>query len=297
MQYESENLKKQSSSDTDTLSLLEKVIFSTDCVDEAQKENAFEHFKDIYYKLENDNDKIIKHESTLTLLGSVFTWLINDCILGLIFAYSLIKGYGIFSHVMALILFTYSTGGLIVSLSNEISYPWILKKLGKSKKLKIKKENQKQYYEKIRSIVKDKQFQHTYLTYLQLHMSRYEKTINELQQKNQLQDTHMIDELKHDLIWLKNSQTGLIEKFVNSDARLTVIDNLARIEQKIIDMDIVLNPDKTLSEKQDDFVREHKEFLAKQGMSHLSSFMTLSKNNNANPQLDINHEETLKVLL
>lgn len=223
-----------------------------------------QEFKNKVSDIENTETKIIESASGKTFLLNQLSLLILLTLL----CFSPSHHDMLRTFLGAVSCFYLLLGGLIHILEpQKTTYSWIRKIVRRKKNLAIKQQNLEQYIQKIQQTINQKHFQHAYLAHLQLSIKNLEEALENLKQKNRIEDYNMIQKLTSYLEYFKINQNNLINAWAENKPVQGIVERILEVEKKLTEINQQILSGN--SQKQQNFIAEHHEFLQKQGLIHL----------------------------
>lgn len=273
VQYEKQN--NPDNKMADSLQILERAIVEKNnhpyqIQNEDKNSIAYPHFKmlnDIKHRFLELSLEFNQKKKKIKFRAALLTFAINESVLlsGFI--------YGMMTHrwfsLLFLIMLCFNTSlGLGAALMDKEAYPFIYRWLSKRNKQPEIRQKIDTYRDEIASLIHQQNFQHAYLTHLQLTVHNYENLCEEMN-NNQMSDFNLLSNVNENLQQLKLYQSSIMNDFINERDGLEIFDEIYKIETLINSTNVMLNKTETIKEKQQKFIQRHHEFLQDQGLTHL----------------------------
>lgn len=264
------------------LDVLEQVMFASSTQPQTGRvnsQNLLGGISAIAKELKNKTSDVEKTEIKIMESASGRTFLLNQLSLLSLFALSCFspdKNDVIPQLLGASSFFYLLCGGFIHVVAPENwSYSWIRKIVRRKKSLDMKQQNLEQYIQKVQAIINQKHFQHAYLAHLQLSIKNLEEELENLKQKNRIEDYNLIQKLASYLEYFKINQNNLINAWAEGKPVQGIVERILEVEKKLTEINQQILSGN--SQKQQGFMAEHHEFLQKQGLIDLLGNAPLSE--------------------
>jgi hypothetical protein len=210
----------------------------------------------------------------------LYTFLVNASLLATVTISSLILGKATNIHLFYLVtvmggLFSLFNIIAAIALSpfNDFNYKWLVKKCLNTPLLDNLNQDQKKYQQQVHNIIVSKQFQHAYLTHILLNIKNLNDVMEDIRQKNRLEDYNLVIELAHKLNHYRIVQNNLIELWSNKQENLEkdekILNTVLELEESLIYMNKKIAGNPETKKHQQEFMFEHQKFLESQGLSYL----------------------------
>lgn len=273
---------------SDSLQILERAIIEKNnhpyqIKNENKDGIAYPHFKtlnDIKNRFLQLSIEFNEKKKKLKFRAALLTFAINESVILSGFIYGVMT-HRWFDSLFLIMLCFNSSLGLGAALIDKEGYPFIYRWMSKRNKQPEIRQKIDTYRDEIASLIHQQNFQHAYLTHLQLTIHNYE-TLCEEMSNNQMADFNLLKALTEKVQELKVFQSAIMNDFINERDGLEIFDEIYKIETLINSTNVMLDKTETVKEKQQKFIQRHHEFLQGQGLTHL---------------LDKNSPEQLKTLL
>jgi hypothetical protein len=212
--------------------------------------------------------------------SALYTFLVNASLLATVTISSLILGKATNIHLFYLVtvmggLFSLFNIIAAIALSpfNDFNYKWLVKKCLNTPLLDNLNQDQKKYQQQVHNIIVSKQFQHAYLTHILLNIKNLNDVMEDIRQKNRLEDYSLVIELAHKLNHYRIVQNNLIELWSNKQENLEkdekILNTVLELEESLIYMNKKIAGNPETKKHQQEFMLEHQKFLESQGLSYL----------------------------
>jgi hypothetical protein len=244
---------------------------------------AYPHFKmlnDIKHRFLELTIQFNKRKKKIKLFSAILTFFLNESLLFSGFVYGMTT-HRWFALPLLIALFFNIALGLGIALIDKMSYPFIYRWLKKRSNQEQVRQKIDSYRSEINALIHQQNFQHAYMTHLQLIIHNYEG-LCEAMRHNQMADFNLLKILAENVQQLKSFQSRIMNDFINERDGLEIFDEIYKMETLINTINVMLNKTDTVKEKQQKFIQRHQDFLHNQGLNYL---------------LDKNASEHLKTLL
>jgi hypothetical protein len=155
----------------------------------------------------------------------------------------------------------------------DFNYQFLIKKCLNTPLLDKLAREQEKYQQQIHNIITSKQFQHAYLTHIQLNIKNLSDVMEEIRQKNRLEDYNLVLEMAHKINHYRVVQNNLIELWSNKIENLEkdekILNSVLELEESLIYLNKKIEGNPEIRKHQQEFIVEHQKFLESQGLSYL----------------------------
>jgi hypothetical protein len=259
----------------DNLQMLERAIVEKNS-DGYQKESkdkngiAYPHFKmlnDIKTRFLGLTIEFNEKKKKIKFRAAILTFGINESVILSGFIYGLINHKWFESLFLIMLVFNTSLG-LGAALIDKEAYPFIYRWLKKKSHQTQIRQKIDSYRNEISALIHQQNFQHAYLTHLQMMVHNYENLCEDMG-NNQMTDFNLFNTLTEKIQQLKLSQSSVMNDFINERDGLEVFDEIYKIETEINSINLMLGQNETVKQKQQKFIQRHHDFLHNQGFDYL----------------------------
>lgn len=156
---------------------------------------------------------------------------------------------------------------------DDLNYTWIKKKCLKMSLLDDLTQEEEKYQQQIHTIIASKQFQHAYLTHIQLNIKNLSDVMDDIRQKNRLEDYNLVIDLAHKINHYRIVQNNLVELWASKEKNQTkdeqILNSVLDLEDSLISINSKIESNPEITKHQQEFIQEHQKFLESQGLSYL----------------------------
>lgn len=212
--------------------------------------------------------------------SALYTFLLNEAVLVMLtlLSWGLGKITGISPfYIITLLAGASSCINIIMSPAlysvDDWNYEWIMKKCLNLSLLNNLTQEQEKYQQQIHTIIASKQFQHAYLTHIQLNIKNLSDMMKEIRQKNRMEDYNLVIDLDHKINHYRIVQNNLVELWASKQDNLEkdekVLNSVLSLEDSIISINNKISGNPETRKNQQEFIQAHQKFLESQGLSYL----------------------------